>query len=864
MRVPPPGRRTVDDPTLVNALFAGRRAESVIFERALHSFVRYVRESDDPGRSRNNVLVFHGLGGIGKTSLSLRLERWTRGQLPLVNGWGQPPTREPVVTVRIDLHESGTVDVVSTVIAMRLALGRVKRSWPAFDLAFAAYWSSAHPGEPLPELSSGHDFGNAINDTLVSILGDLGAMSSVASGGTRAVRTAIERFRSSRARRLAFASFEGYGDFLERCLSLPTRTDPQYDLLCDIYGVLAWELGQIDEQPLVVVFVDAVERLGLDSRRLGERRLNQIVFNLPNVLFVLTGRDPITWYSAARLDLPVAGPEAWPGLMPDALLDSRQHPLGKLSPEDATEVILRARKELALPISGRTIVQLVKASGGLPLYLKLALQIATNARDGGGRSVTVEDISGSLDELVARVFDDIPSDEQRALRAACLFTTFDVQTMAATAGVDVGCARRAVERPMVEEVGGARFSYRIHDEIRRAVRVAGHDMASGWSHEDWMRAAEMALNEAERRYVAARHVRDRPEVMHSIGMAVTVLSEVEVSVGGASTPNYDDWLSQAIAHAPSMQGLRQLIPTTAQTSYGRHVMNLLDGRNVDFSFDDRVALLRQTFDSRHPLSMVAGRHLSYLYKQRSNWDAALSVQREVIARQPDRINLIQPAFTLLAARRFRQAVEAVTHLGEPNLIRRQIDYIHGDPGTYFAEVEGSIRGLAAKGRDREVIEETATLLMRRVFFSGDVSRDLVLEHLEECQLVGNGTAMRDLIAALILIRDPRDNRPGLLNQLRAMDGQVDGEIGFRWAMAELADSIVCSDEGRLEQLATQLSTRPIPRSRGWITVESQLEGLGYYVRPEPTEWIVEREEVVRRWKQHLEAYVRRQQESASD
>ena len=131
----------------------------------------------------------------------------------------------------------------------------------------------------------------------------------------------------------------------------------------------------------VVVFVDAFERLKLDPRRTSEVLLNRLVAEMPNVLFVITGRDLVDWYEESRVELEYHGPRCWPGLVPGAHVEPRQHLVGTLSEEDTREVILKARDRFALPISDVVVTELVKASGGLPQYLDLARQVATRLNE---------------------------------------------------------------------------------------------------------------------------------------------------------------------------------------------------------------------------------------------------------------------------------------------------------------------------------------------------------------------------------------------------------------------------------------------------------------------------------------------------
>ena len=93
----------------------------------------------------------YGVGGIGKTELSKRLEahladaaagtpvRWT----PVPEEVGR------LLPVRIDFARQSGIDFEGMMLAIRLAVGRLGRPMPAFDLALRHYWDVNHPGDPL-------------------------------------------------------------------------------------------------------------------------------------------------------------------------------------------------------------------------------------------------------------------------------------------------------------------------------------------------------------------------------------------------------------------------------------------------------------------------------------------------------------------------------------------------------------------------------------------------------------------------------------------------------------------------------------------------------------------------------------------
>lgn len=157
--------------------FTNRTAELDAFvdSVAAHVFDDPVAVVEDLRSPRRNVLVYYGMGGVGKTRLSKELDsRYETGVEP----------GELRATFRVDFDEGGASDLEGILLGLRASLGRWKAKWPAFDLAFAVYWERAHPGVPLQFAVN--------NATAVRRLGqrfDLGTQLSPTSTGCMASRT---------------------------------------------------------------------------------------------------------------------------------------------------------------------------------------------------------------------------------------------------------------------------------------------------------------------------------------------------------------------------------------------------------------------------------------------------------------------------------------------------------------------------------------------------------------------------------------------------------------------------------------------------------------------------------------------------
>jgi len=124
-------------------------------------------------RSAHNIMAVVGEGGIGKSALLRHLARLTQdGKLS-----GLPKHRAVAL---IDFADPDNQSFEAVLWRVRAAVGRLARSWPAFDIAFALYWE--RKGGTMADLArwsahSGHNrelsgLGQQIVET--SVVGTLG------------------------------------------------------------------------------------------------------------------------------------------------------------------------------------------------------------------------------------------------------------------------------------------------------------------------------------------------------------------------------------------------------------------------------------------------------------------------------------------------------------------------------------------------------------------------------------------------------------------------------------------------------------------------------------------------------------------
>ncbi|MDX2630674.1 tetratricopeptide repeat protein [Streptomyces scabiei] len=491
--------------------FTNRQTQWETVAAALTQHLQHVGspgfDPEDLEAPRGHVLVFHGVGGIGKTTLSRTLEAALADAGHRPAQWGAPGwPADRILPVRIDLARSAGTDFEQIVLTIRAALTKVGRPLPAFDLALRRYWEANHPGEPLEEYlrrgGPGSRFGQALPQQMQSALSDVaqalmlpGTIGSVVGQVTGALVGAL---RERRQTVRALAGCARLADLLE--------AEPDLDALSFYPHLLAWELARLPEGKRVVpiVLLDTFEDIGDRTRRDLERLVQRAVWLLPNAFWVITGRSRLQWADPAlQGQLDYTGPAAWPGLVHTAVPaartsaqtgTARQVLIGDFSPEDCDDYLARRLTRGGQPLISDPVRQVITArSHGLPLYLDLSvarfLELSRN-----GRTPQPGDFDHDFPALVARTLTDLTPDERHVLRSVSLLDAFDVPLATQAAGLaHEGPALRLTERPFVREDSFGLWPFHLHGLIRSAVRNADDTTDDRWSERDWQQAAQRAF-----------------------------------------------------------------------------------------------------------------------------------------------------------------------------------------------------------------------------------------------------------------------------------------------------------------------------------------------------------------------------------
>ncbi|MEV7501637.1 ATP/GTP-binding protein [Streptomyces sp. NPDC093018] len=464
---------------------------------------------EDLEAPRHNILVFHGVGGIGKSTLSRKIEASLVSSEHRPVQWDAPfHQEERALPVRIDLARAAGTDFERVILTIRLAVAALGRPMPAFDLALRRYWEHNHPGEPIEDylrrggLLSRFSAAAALPEQMQSALSDIaqalllpGTVGSALGHGAGLV---IKALRERRRSVHALAGCSRLADLLE--------AEPDLESLSFYPHLLAWDLAQLPpgQTVLPVILLDTFEGTGDRTHRDFERLLQRIVWLMPNAFFVITGRNRLQWAEASlEGQLDWTGTSAWPGLVSNASqtgasLSDRQILIGDFSPDDCEDYLVRRLSRDGQPLIDEPARRIIaERSHGLPLYLDLSVMRYLELRRGGGQP-HVDDLDHDFPALIARTLSDLTPEERHVLRSVSLLNAFSVSLATQTAGMQHEApALRLTERAFIRKSTSSLWPFHVHDLIRAAIRNADDGSDDRWSDQDWQRAAQRAFHALE-------------------------------------------------------------------------------------------------------------------------------------------------------------------------------------------------------------------------------------------------------------------------------------------------------------------------------------------------------------------------------
>jgi len=361
-------------------------------------------EENVPGK----VLVFYGIGGIGKTRLRRQFEEMLKvreGKLPFAS-----------------VEFKGEMLQINKVLfRLRCALqSGFKIPFPGFDLAHVAWWSKANPGQAMSHEDAsilekkGGDVGQILGITgdlfqkgelFLEAAQRLPVLGNMLVMGTYAWKICKHLQKRYKDREFDFSAIQGKeAHEIEAML-------PRY---------FAEDLGdwiqEAKPQTTPVIFLDNFEAL-TQNRPEGEDLLadlwvRDLLEMLPEILWVITTRNHLDWTDRY--------PDAWKDVL-------EQHILDRLAPDDAEKFLSSS----SCGIADREVRNAIVAISTVPLFLDIAVDTAFLIRANEGREPEVKDFSGlppeGKEELVERFMRYLVGPQATALKTLSVPRFFTIE-----------------------------------------------------------------------------------------------------------------------------------------------------------------------------------------------------------------------------------------------------------------------------------------------------------------------------------------------------------------------------------------------------------------------------------------------------
>ncbi|MEU6255674.1 hypothetical protein [Streptomyces sp. NPDC047043] len=834
-------------------MFTNRVDEYTAFSTALRRHTARVRDGSATlaHAARLNVMSFYGVGGIGKTELSRRLESWAVGDLQDPGDWTESVAFEPPLsTVRLDFHGSRVVHAADSVLRLRAAVAGRWRRFPAFDLGLAAWWSLARPGTPLPDVAvGGFDIRGQITDTLNDILSDAGARFGL---GPLTVRTGIrivEAVREKRLRSLALRRCEELVQIVERA-----EKDPSDYVAATLAGLLSWDLENLsaDKRPVTVAFADAAEYIQGDDRA-QERLFNRIVHLTPGVLWVVTSRNRLDWDSPhLNQALPATGPGVWPGLRREAEEDPRQHLVGNLSDTDVEQYLQAASGTGGNPHLPPDVVGRIRAGAhGLPLYLSLSLSIA---RAASGSPLSADSFGGPLPELANRVFANLPDRERELARAAALVPRFDQDLIAQAVGGLLGDAHRLCLRTLVTQDDHPLFPYRLHDAVRSAIAHEPVTDPGAWAPADRTAMARRLVETLRLRSDAL--LDDSNRRLDVLELTAALCAEHDLTA---------PWLADALTDLPGFAKTAERLPPPTNDTWMGQLSGMFEAWRHGTVGKRRVTRLEEFLAAplRADVRAHAQLRLAYLHRNRSDFEPSLRLLTELLAEDPEsqflryqvaRSLQIKGDFTELHRHLARHPLDDTTAALR---ITSDLAYARGLLSESVAGPTARGSRLREQGRHQMALDNEATALWRRTLLGRSTPSecDVVLA---EADRFGETLTMRTALAAKLICRAD-DSAAGhdIMAQTQSIIRATSGRSGWREFTSKVAFGLRQADRSSLDRLHEKWLAWDYPWSINSHVVDRLFVFAGYPARYGPVQITAEEDPATadRRWHDVIDSLV---------
>ena len=409
------------------------------------------------------VLIFTGVGGIGKSALVEELRRIATAPRGSSEQRAQKDGNAATCWAGLDFAtpEHRSPDTALRYLAQHL---HATYGWafPTFSLAYAEYWSRKNPDialqkKNLPFVDDG--------DLLFDILGQIDDLSDNMDAAGLGLLTKVPKL----VHRLSTASREAWTRRVTPELQRLAALEKADDVLALLFSFFAKDVRaalETDGRRLVIA-LDAYDDLtGGRWDAFGAKEQDLWVRNgirqLPGTLWLVAVRDPLPWRDYDD--------EGWTDD------DLRQHPVDVLAPEDA-DTFLRASGVAEADIRAHV----VEALHGHPLHLNVSVD-TYRLLLAQGQTPKPDEFAAAPNEVVTcflKYLDERERDALFVLSAARWWDedVFDLLMRRFNTGYSTEAMRRDLIRfSFVEALPGDAERWKMHDAMRTALAERGQQV----------------------------------------------------------------------------------------------------------------------------------------------------------------------------------------------------------------------------------------------------------------------------------------------------------------------------------------------------------------------------------------------------
>ncbi|MCL4322405.1 MAG: hypothetical protein M0016_00910 [Deltaproteobacteria bacterium] len=372
-------------------------------------------------KKKLNILVYYGIGGIGKTSLLKELKNYAIEE--------NKKTHLNITIVNINLDISAFKNPADYLLNI---YAQLKICSKEFEYAMSRYFLITK--RPISDLKN-YKFNE--NSILFDIVGFIAQLFGIFAP----VKLSYKLL--SWGKESLYVRLGGNKKFINEINALTEK---------ELEKKLPYYLGKTIENnyhnQYFIFFIDSIDKL-IDKNSPEDEWLRELIGSAENGLYVIAGREYLKW---ADLN------GEWSGFL-------EQHILGGLSETDVDYFLSR------VPINDVLIKKaIIDVSQGLPLYLDLCVGIYMSLEQ-EGKNISPENFKLAQNDVIRNFMNYLDKDEAEALKIMASLEQFDIELFLKFAkelniNIPYTCFNDFCEASFAIAIDEQNKIFKIHDTIR--------------------------------------------------------------------------------------------------------------------------------------------------------------------------------------------------------------------------------------------------------------------------------------------------------------------------------------------------------------------------------------------------------------